>query len=137
MAVRIRLKQMGRRHRMYYRICVMDSRVPRGGRSIEDVGTYDPMIRDTDKRVTMKAERIDYWISVGAKPTENVARLIEKYKGNVPDVRIDESKLPKVEPRVMAPVTKQGSTPDAVHAGDEETPAKPEEPAAPPSEEKP
>lgn len=96
MAVRIRLKQLGRRHRMYYRICVMDSRSPRGGKAIEEVGTYDPMIRDTDKRVTLNGERVDYWLSVGAKPTEQVQRLIEKYKGKVPTVRIDQKKLREV-----------------------------------------
>lgn len=85
---------------MYYRICVMDSRTPRDGKTIEEIGTYDPMIRDTDKRVTLDAERVDYWLKVGAKPTENVQRLIEKYKGKVPATRIDEK---KVRERVVAP----------------------------------
>lgn len=91
---------------MYYRICVMDSRSPRGGKSIEEIGTYDPMIRDTDKRVTLDAARVDHWLKVGAKPTEKVQRLIDKYKGKVPAVRIDEKKLrehviapAKAEPR--------------------------------------
>lgn len=90
MSVRIRLKKLGRRHRPYYRICVMDSRTPRDGKAIEEVGTYDPMIPETDKRVTMKADRIDYWLSVGAQPTEKVKILIDKYKGKVPDIRIDK-----------------------------------------------
>jgi small subunit ribosomal protein S16 len=77
---------------MYYRICVMDSRTPRDGKTIEEIGTYDPMIRDTDKRVTLDGSRYDYWVSVGAKPTDQVARLAEKYKGNVPTVRIDAPK---------------------------------------------
>lgn len=106
MAVRIRLKQLGRRHRPYYRICVMDSRTPRDGKTIEEIGTYDPMIRDTDKRVCIDATRYDYWVGVGAQPTDHVKRLAEKYKGKVPSVRIDERKVrelasapQKAEPR--------------------------------------
>ena len=70
----------------------MDARTNRDGKTIEEIGTYDPMIRETDKRVSLNAERVDYWISVGAKPTPNVEKLIEKYKGKVPGVRIDEKK---------------------------------------------
>jgi small subunit ribosomal protein S16 len=69
----------------------MDSRAPRDGKTIEELGTYDPMIRETDKRCTMKADRIDYWIGVGALPTEKVKALIDKYKGKVPDVRLDKA----------------------------------------------
>jgi small subunit ribosomal protein S16 len=85
---------------MYYRICVMDARTPRGGKAIEEIGTYDPMIRDTDKRVTLKADRVDYWLGVGAQPTDQVKRLIEKYKGKVPAVRLDVKKPREV---VVAP----------------------------------
>jgi small subunit ribosomal protein S16 len=79
MAVRIRMKKMGRTHRPYYRVCAMDQRSPRDGRVIEQLGTYDPMCPETDARVTLKAERIDYWLSVGAQPSEKVATLIKKY----------------------------------------------------------
>lgn len=106
MAVRIRMKKMGRRHRPYYRIAVMDQRTPRNGRSIEDVGTYDPMIREADKRCTMNAERIDYWMSVGALPTEKVAALIKKYKGKVPAVRRDDKyqyAIPEAAPLLADP----------------------------------
>ena len=82
MAVRIRLKRLGRRHLPFYRIAVMDSRSPRDGRSIEDVGHYDPMVSDKSQRVTLNMERIDYWISVGAKPSDKVAVLIDKVKKN-------------------------------------------------------
>ena len=61
MAVRIRLKRLGRRHRPFYRVCAMDRRTARNGRVIEELGTYDPMIKDTDARVTLKRDRIDYW----------------------------------------------------------------------------
>ena len=79
MAVRIRMKKMGRTHRPYYRVCAMDKRSPRDGRVIEELGTYDPMCPETDARVTLKADRIDYWLGVGAQPSDKVATLIKKY----------------------------------------------------------
>ena len=79
MAVRIRMKKMGRRHRPFYRICAMDSRTPRDGRVIEELGTYDPMVRDPDARAVLNGQRIKYWLSVGAQPSEKVGVLIKKY----------------------------------------------------------
>ena len=79
MAVRIRMKKMGRTHRPYFRVCAMDQRSPRNGRVIEELGTYDPMCPETDARVTLKADRVDYWLGVGAQPSEKVATLIKKY----------------------------------------------------------
>jgi small subunit ribosomal protein S16 len=57
----------------------MDSRAPRDGRVIEELGHYDPTVTETDARAVLNAERIDYWLSVGALPTEKVAVLIKKY----------------------------------------------------------
>ncbi|MDA0657845.1 MAG: 30S ribosomal protein S16 [Planctomycetota bacterium] len=79
MAVRIRLKRMGRTHRPFYRVCAMDARSPRDGKAIEELGFYDPMVRETDARAVLNAERIDYWIGVGAQPSEKVRVLIKKY----------------------------------------------------------
>ena len=78
MAVRLRLKRMGRKNRPFYRICAFDAREPRDGRSIEQLGTYDPMEKEESKKVVMKKERIEYWISVGAKPSETVASILKK-----------------------------------------------------------
>ena len=78
-AVRIRMKKMGRRHRPFYRICAMDVRRPRDGRVIEELGTYDPMVPETDARAILNGERIEYWLSVGAQPTDKVRVLIKKY----------------------------------------------------------
>jgi small subunit ribosomal protein S16 len=78
MAVRIRLKKMGRRNRPFYRICAFDAREERDGRSIEQLGTYDPMEKDEEKKVVLKKERAEYWISVGAQPTETVASILKK-----------------------------------------------------------
>lgn len=79
MAVKIRLKKMGRTHRPFYRVCAMDARSPRDGRVIEQLGTYDTSVPDTDARAILNGERITYWLSVGAQPSPKVATLIKKY----------------------------------------------------------
>ena len=76
--VKIRLKRMGRRHRPFYRICVVDAREERDGRMIEDIGTYDPLKSDNKKKVALKAERAQYWLGVGAQPTEKAAALLRQ-----------------------------------------------------------
>jgi small subunit ribosomal protein S16 len=73
------MKKLGRKHRPYFRIVAIDSRQPRDGRIIEELGSYDPMVRNTDERVRLKPERVEYWLGVGAKPSENVAILLKKY----------------------------------------------------------
>jgi small subunit ribosomal protein S16 len=73
------MKKLGRRHRPFYRICAMDSRTPRDGRVLEELGTYDPMVPETDARAILVKDRIQYWLSVGASPSEKVAALIKKY----------------------------------------------------------
>jgi small subunit ribosomal protein S16 len=78
-AVRIRMKMLGRKHRPYFRIVAIDSRQPRDGRIIEELGAYDPMVKETDARVQLKPERVKYWLSVGAKPSEKCAVLFKKY----------------------------------------------------------
>lgn len=79
MAVRLRMKQMGRKHRPFYRVCAMDGRSPRDGKVLEELGSYDPMVEDTDARTVLNCERIDYWLGVGAQPSEKVRVLIKKY----------------------------------------------------------
>jgi small subunit ribosomal protein S16 len=78
-AVRIRMKQMGRKHRHSYRIVAIDHHQPRDGRVIEELGTYDPMVKDPDKSVILNPERIKYWQSVGAKASERVTALIKRF----------------------------------------------------------
>jgi small subunit ribosomal protein S16 len=78
-AVKIRMKRLGRKHRSYFRICATDSRAPRDGRVIEEIGSYDPMIPLTDARCTLNQERVKYWLGVGAKPSDRVKVLIKKY----------------------------------------------------------
>ena len=76
--VRIRLKRMGRRHRPFFRICVVDAREERDGRTIEDIGTYDPIVAEEDKKVTLKADRAEYWLGVGAQPSESAAAMLKR-----------------------------------------------------------
>ena len=79
MAVRIRMKRLGRKHRPFFRVCAMDARTPRDGRDLEELGHYDPMVGDVDARAVLNRERIDYWLSVGAQPSDKVKVLIKKY----------------------------------------------------------
>ena len=79
MAVRIRMKRLGRKHRSYFRIVAIDSRQPRDGRIIEELGSYDPMVKDTEARVHFKPDRVKYWLGVGAKPSEKLAVIFKKY----------------------------------------------------------
>lgn len=78
--VRIRMKSFGRRHRPFYRICAMDSRTGRDGRAIEELGHYDPMVRNVEARTVLKVSRVRYWLSVGAQPSEKVAALLRRAK---------------------------------------------------------
>jgi small subunit ribosomal protein S16 len=73
------MKMMGRKHRQYFRIVAIDHRQPRDGRVIEELGSYDPQVRNSEERVKLKPDRIKYWMSVGALPSENVAIFLKKY----------------------------------------------------------
>ena len=79
MAVRIRMKKMGRKHRIYFRIVAIDSRQPRDGRVLEELGTYDPHVKEKSERVTLRPARIKYWQSVGAKASEHCAAIFKKF----------------------------------------------------------
>ena len=77
MTLRIRLSRGGAKKRPFYRIVVADSRFPRDGRFIERVGTYNPLLaKDDEQRVTLKQERIKYWLGVGARPSDRVTRFL-------------------------------------------------------------
>ena len=69
---------MGRRHRPFYRINAMDSRSPRDGRVLEELGFYDPLESDEAKQVKLKEDRIRYWLSKGAQPSETVGNMLRK-----------------------------------------------------------
>ena len=109
MAVRIRMKKMGRKHRAFFRICVMDSRVQRDGKAIEEVGFYDPMVHDKSARVKLNLERVEYWMSVGAQPSEKVNALIRKVKQN----KFGKALSP---PPMLAPQVKEVAAPAEAEA---------------------
>ena len=78
MAMKIRLARGGSKKRPHYAIVVADSRMPRDGRFIEKVGTYNPLLaKDDERRVNMDVERIQYWIGQGAQTTDRVSRFLE------------------------------------------------------------
>ncbi len=78
MAMKIRLARGGSKKRPFYRVVAADSRMPRDGRFIEKLGTYNPLLpKDSEERVKMDIERVQYWISQGAQPTDRVARMLE------------------------------------------------------------
>lgn len=78
MAIKIRLARGGSKKRPYYRIVAADSRMPRDGRYIERLGTYDPLLpKDSEARVSLNVERIKHWLGEGAQTTDRVARFLE------------------------------------------------------------
>ncbi len=86
MAVKIRLKRFGKKRAPYYRVVVMDSRTKRDGRAIEEIGKYHPT--EEPSVIDINSERAQYWLSVGAQPSEQVAALLKltgdwgKFKGD-------------------------------------------------------
>jgi len=78
----LRLKRFGRTHRPFYRLCAMDKRAPRNGKVIEELGWYDPLVEEDDRKMSLKLDRSDYWLSVGAQPSRTVTSLIRKAGGD-------------------------------------------------------
>ena len=76
MAVKIRLKRMGAKRNPFYRVVVADSRSPRDGRFIEEIGTYNPMVEPVEVKIDM--EKAQKWIKTGAQPTDKVKALLKK-----------------------------------------------------------
>jgi small subunit ribosomal protein S16 len=78
MAMKIRLARGGSKKRPHYAIVAADSRMPRDGRFIEKLGTYNPLLpKDSEERVKMDVEKVQAWIAKGAQPTDRVARMLE------------------------------------------------------------
>ncbi len=128
MATKIRLARGGSKKRPYYRIVVADIRSPRDGRFIEKVGSYNPMLpKDSEERVQLNVERIQYWLGTGAQPTDRVARFL------------DTAGLLKREPRNNPKKAQLGQKAqerlDAKKQAEEEAAAAAAEAAAAPAEE--
>ncbi|WP_039019448.1 30S ribosomal protein S16 [Halocynthiibacter namhaensis] len=78
MAMKIRLARGGSKKRPFYRIVAADSRMPRDGRFIEKLGTYNPLLaKDSEERVKMDMDRVKHWMDQGAQPTDRVSRMLE------------------------------------------------------------
>ncbi len=131
MSVRIRMKQFGRKHRPYYRICAMDIRKPRDGRVLEELGTYDPLVPETDARALLLGERINYWLGVGAQPSDTVSVLIKKYGVNGTHLAAQQAALERlaVSRRRPEPPTNMPRPAKPQKPAKGERPAKAEQPA--------
>ena len=145
MAVKIRLKRMGKVHAPYYRIVVADSRTKRDGRVIEEIGKYHPT--ESPSLIEVNSDRAQYWLGVGAQPTEQVAALLKltgdwgRFKGDknakstvqVAEPKVpfspDTKKKPVLRPKVVKPVVEKAPAQEAPVA---EAPA--EAPANAPAE---
>ena len=136
MAVKIRLKRLGKIRAPYYRIVVADSRTKRDGRVIEEIGKYHPT--EEPSFIEVDSERAQYWLSVGAQPTEQVAALLKltgdwgKFKGDKnavstvrtaeakPAFELDAAKKSVVKPKAEKKVEAPAETPtDVTEAADE------------------
>lgn len=131
MAVAIRMKMMGRPHRPFFRVCAIHKHSPRDGKVLEELGYYDPMVRDVDARAILNGERIQYWLSVGAIPSERVATLFAKYGPNGTHVEQQKVALERAKtnrPQAPAPWTpppkpEAPATEEAATEAPAETPA--------------
>jgi small subunit ribosomal protein S16 len=104
MATKIRLARGGSKKRPFYRIVVADERSPRDGAFIEKLGTYNPLLpKDNDQRINYAADRVKYWLSVGAQPTETVARFLraDGLYTKTPTF-VSKEKVEKLPPRAAA-----------------------------------
>ena len=138
MAVVIRMKMMGRKHRAFFRICATDSRSPRDGRVLEELGTYDPKITDTDARVVLNHERVKYWLGVGAQPSDKVRVFLKKYGVDGTHIAQQQAAreklaLPKIVPPTPEPVYVRPTKSEQA-AAEAEAAAAPEAPAEQPAE---
>lgn len=77
-SVKLRLKRFGRRNRSFYRLNAMDTRAPRDGQVIEELGWYDPEAKEADKQVSLNRDRIEHWLRNGAQLSETVRQLLKR-----------------------------------------------------------
>ena len=137
MSVSIRLSRGGAKKRPYYRIVVANSRSPRDGSFIEKIGTYNPLLaKDDAKRVVLDTERAKHWLSVGAQPTDRVARFLDAAGVKERAARSNPKKAEpgeKAKERAEERASKAAAAAEAA-AAPAEAPAPAEEPAAPAEE---
>ena len=95
MAVKLRLKRLGRIHAPFYRLSAVDSRTPRDGRVIEELGTYDPQNKDKAKQFNAKLDRCKHWLDVGAIPSETVSTMLKRAGVEHKQLRLPRPGKPK------------------------------------------
>lgn len=113
MAVILRLKRFGRLNHPTYRVVATDPRFPRDGRIIEALGYYLPLMPRVGDQLRLNAERVQYWLSVGAKPSETVTAMIERSGMTVPTPKKRERKKSKGKPAPWTPPKKKVRKPKA------------------------
>jgi len=91
MALKIRLQRHGASHRPFYRMVVTEALARRDGRFVEVLGTYEPQAKRATDELSVKLDRVDYWKSVGAKPTDTAASLIRKARREAPVAEATEA----------------------------------------------
>ena len=102
MAVKLRFKRMGNRHRPFYRLSAVDHRQKRDGAVIEELGYYNPMHKENQARTKLKLDRCAYWLSVGAQPSPTAASMMKHAGLNPkPGTPVDQQSLPE-QPTVEA-----------------------------------
>ncbi len=131
MALKIRLARGGSKKRPFYRIVVADVRMPRDGRYIEKLGTYNPLLaKDDENRVTLNEERIKHWLSKGAKPTDRVNRFLDtadilerKARNNPNKAKPGTKALERIEEKKQKEEDAKAAAEEAKNAPAEEAPA--------------
>ena len=108
MVVKLRLKRFGRLNHPTYRLCAADSRSPRDGRVIETLGYYLPKSKRADDQVKLNAERVSYWLSVGAQPSETARSLIKKQGIELPTKKKRKRGKSSAKPKPFVPPRRKG-----------------------------
>lgn len=142
MALKIRLTRGGRKKRPFYSVVVAESRMPRDGRFIEKLGTYNPLLaKDDENRVTLNGERIKYWLDQGAKVSDRVARFLgDAGIAPVPEQKNNPQKAKpkaKAQERIREKEEKAAAAAEEAKAAEEAAKAEAEAPAEAPTEEAP
>src|SRR5690606_27772231 len=126
MAMKIRLARGGSKKRPHYSIVAADSRMPRDGRFIEKLGTYSPLLpKDSEERIKMSVERIQYWLDQGAQPTDRISRMLEAAGVVEKKERANRKKAEpgkKAQDRAEEKAAKSAAAAEAANAPAEEAP---------------
>ncbi len=138
MAMKIRLARGGSKKRPFYRIVAADSRMPRDGRYVEKLGTYNPLLaKDSEERVKMDIERVQYWLDKGAQPTDRISRFLEaagviekKERANLKKGEPGKAAKDRAEEKEAKKAAAAEAAAEAANAPAEEAPAAEEEAAA-------